>query len=41
MTDVLPAVLLVEEDDAIQGIVEEALREGGFESTSAKTARRR
>jgi len=37
MTEVLPTVLLVEDDDAIQGIVEEALREGGFESTSAKT----
>ncbi|MET4024043.1 CheY-like chemotaxis protein, partial [Bradyrhizobium sp. S3.2.12] len=37
MTEVLPTVLLVEDDDAIQGIVEEALREGGFEFTSAKT----
>ncbi|MFK4522664.1 CheY-like chemotaxis protein [Bradyrhizobium japonicum] len=37
MTEVLPTVLLVKDDDAIQGIVEDALREGGFESTSAKS----
>lgn len=33
----LPIVLLVEDDDAIQGIVEDALSEGGFEAASAKT----
>jgi DNA-binding response OmpR family regulator len=33
----LPVVLLVEDDDAIQGIVEDALREGGFDAASAKT----
>jgi DNA-binding response OmpR family regulator len=37
LTEVLPIVLLVEDDDAIQGIVEDALREGGFDATSAKT----
>ncbi|MCP3400191.1 response regulator [Bradyrhizobium sp. CCGB20] len=33
----LPVVLLVEDDDAIQGIVEDALGEGGFEVASAKS----
>jgi DNA-binding response OmpR family regulator len=33
----LPIVLLVEDDDAIQGIVEDALSEGGFQTASAKT----
>ncbi|MGX0961421.1 DNA-binding response OmpR family regulator [Bradyrhizobium japonicum] len=37
MTEMLPIVLLVEDDDAIQCIVEDALREGGFEPASAKS----
>ena len=37
MTEILPIVLLVEDDEAIQGIVEDALSEGGFEVASAKT----
>ena len=37
MTDTRPIVLLVEDDDAIQGIVEDALTEGGFEVAGAKT----
>jgi len=31
----LPTILVVEDDDPIQGIVEEALTEGGFESAIA------
>lgn len=31
----LPTILVVEDDDPIQGIVEEALAEGGFESAIA------
>jgi DNA-binding response OmpR family regulator len=37
LSEMLPIVLLVEDDDAIQGIVEDALSEGGFEVASAKT----
>jgi DNA-binding response OmpR family regulator len=37
LTERLPTVLLVEDDDAIQGIVEDALREGGLEAAGAKT----
>jgi CheY-like chemotaxis protein len=33
----LPIVLLIDDDDAIQGIVDDALSEGGFQTASAKT----
>ncbi|SEB99515.1 response regulator [Bradyrhizobium erythrophlei] len=33
----LPTVLLVEDDDAIQGIVEDALTEGGFKAAIARS----
>ncbi|WP_409517540.1 response regulator [Bradyrhizobium sp. WYCCWR 12699] len=33
----LPAILLVEDDDAIQAIVEDALVEGGFHCAAVKT----
>lgn len=33
----LPIVLVIENDDAIQSIVEDALSEGGFEAAIAKT----
>lgn len=41
MTEALPTVLLVEDDDAIQGIVEEALREGASSPPAPRPARRR
>ena len=31
----LPIILVIEDDDAIQGLVEDALREGGFEPAIA------
>ena len=34
----LPIVLVVEDDEAIQSLVEDALREGGFEPAIAPTA---
>lgn len=34
----LPTVLIVEDDESIQGIVEEALREAGFETAIAASA---
>lgn len=37
LTETLPLVLLVEDDDAIQGVVEDALREAGFDVATAKT----
>lgn len=37
MTTELPTVLLIEDDDAIQAIVEDALTEGGFEVATVKT----
>ncbi|MDA9489490.1 response regulator [Bradyrhizobium sp. CCBAU 11361] len=37
MTEILPTVLVIEDDDAIQGIVEDALSEGGFEVAIAKS----
>jgi DNA-binding response OmpR family regulator len=37
LTEMLPIVLVIEDDDAIQSIVEDALREGGFEAAIAKT----
>ncbi|MFK4500442.1 DNA-binding response OmpR family regulator [Bradyrhizobium japonicum] len=33
----LPIVLVIEDDDTIQGIVEDALSEGGFEAAIATT----
>lgn len=33
----LPAILVVEDDDSIQGLVEEALQEGGFGTAIAAT----
>jgi DNA-binding response OmpR family regulator len=33
----LPTILVIEDDGAIQGIVEEALNEGGFETAIAAT----
>jgi DNA-binding response OmpR family regulator len=33
----LPTILVIEDDDAIQGIVEDALSEGGFETALAAT----
>lgn len=33
----MPTILVVEDDDALQGIVEDALREGGFETATAKS----
>ncbi|WP_342737412.1 response regulator [Bradyrhizobium sp. B117] len=33
----MPTILVIEDDDAIQGIVEDALREGGFETAIAKS----
>jgi hypothetical protein len=41
MTEVLPTVLLVEDDDAIQGIVEDALMEGASGPPAPRPARRR
>lgn len=35
MTEAVPVILVVEDDDAIQGIVEDALSEGGFETAIA------
>lgn len=35
----LPAILVVEDDHLIQSVVEEALKEGGFEITVASSAR--
>jgi DNA-binding response OmpR family regulator len=37
LAEMQPIVLVIEDDDAIQGIVEDALREGGFEAAIAKT----
>jgi DNA-binding response OmpR family regulator len=37
LTEILPIVLVIEDDDAIQSIVEDALSEGGFEAAIAKT----
>nr|WP_312015463.1 response regulator [Bradyrhizobium manausense] len=37
MTETPPIAMLVEDDDAIQGIVDDALREGGFDVASSKT----
>jgi DNA-binding response OmpR family regulator len=37
LPETLPIVLLIEDDDAIQGIVDDALSEGGFQTASAKT----
>ncbi|MET4519916.1 DNA-binding response OmpR family regulator [Bradyrhizobium sp. I1.7.5] len=34
MAEMLPIVLVIEDDDAIQGIVEDALSEGGFEAVA-------
>jgi DNA-binding response OmpR family regulator len=34
----LPAILVVEDDHLIQSVVEEALKEGGFEITVASSA---
>jgi DNA-binding response OmpR family regulator len=33
----LPTILVIEDDEAIQGIVEDALSEGGFETALAAT----
>lgn len=33
----LPIILVIEDDDAIQRLVEDALNEGGFETTTAST----
>jgi DNA-binding response OmpR family regulator len=33
----LPTILVIEDDDAIQGIVEDALSEGGFQTAIAAT----
>ena len=33
----LPVVLVIEDDEAIQAIVEDALAEGGFQIATAKT----
>ena len=33
----LPTILVIEDDDAIQGLVEDALSEGGFETALAAT----
>jgi hypothetical protein len=41
LTERLPTVLLVEDDDAIQGIVEDALREGASRPPAPRPARRR
>lgn len=41
LTEMLPIVLLVEDDDAIQGIVEDALREGALSLPAPSLARRR
>ena len=39
MSDIdLPIVLIVEDDEAIQSLVEDALKEGGFETASAPSA---
>lgn len=37
MTTELPTVLLIEDEDAIQAIVEDALTEGGFQVATVKT----
>lgn len=37
LTEMLLIVLVIEDDDAIQSIVEDALSEGGFEAAIAKT----
>lgn len=37
-SDDLPIVLIVEDDEGIQSVVEDALREGGFEIAIAPTA---
>lgn len=37
----LPAILVIEDDAAVQGIVEDALNEGGFEAALASTGKKR
>jgi hypothetical protein len=36
LTEMLPIVLVIEDDDAIQSVVEDALSEGGFKAAIAK-----
>lgn len=33
----MPSILVIEDDDAIQSLVEDALNEGGFETAVAST----
>ena len=41
MLDDLCVILVVEDDQEVQGIVEDALTEGGFESAIAHQAKKR